>query len=134
MKSKIHFLSITILGILLFTNCGKKGCTDKDAVNYDSKAKKNDGTCKYEGSAMFWMNGSTTTNGAVDVVLNSQNSSITVDITSGTPSCGQSGCANFTKLPVGTYNWTAEDQFPVSYQKSGSVTISANTCTKIRLN
>ena len=25
-----------------------KGCTDKDAINYNSKANKNDGSCKYE--------------------------------------------------------------------------------------
>jgi hypothetical protein len=37
---------IAILGLTTFS-CGKKGCTDIDASNYDSKAKKNDGSCEY---------------------------------------------------------------------------------------
>lgn len=134
MKTDLKLITVCLIVGVLFTNCGKKGCTNKDAINYDSKAKKDDGTCKYEGSVMFWMDGSVTTNGAVDVMVDGQVKQITIDITSGTPSCGQSGCANFTKLPVGTYNWTAEDQFPVSYQNSGTVEIKANVCTRFKLN
>lgn len=32
---------------LLATSCKKKGCDDPNAENYDSKAKKNDGSCVY---------------------------------------------------------------------------------------
>lgn len=45
-----------ILGISIAlgtTSCKKKGCTDSKATNYDAKAKKDDGSCKFE----------TTTNG-----------------------------------------------------------------------
>ena len=40
---------LPILGILLFTTnaCKKKGCTDSMAVNYNEKAKKDDGSCLY---------------------------------------------------------------------------------------
>ena len=45
MKKRLVQLSILTL---LFTACEKpKGCTDPDAENYDSKAKKDDGSCEY---------------------------------------------------------------------------------------
>lgn len=43
---KIGLLSIT-LGLLFFTSCQKKGCTDPNATNYNEKARKDDGTCSY---------------------------------------------------------------------------------------
>ena len=35
--------------VLFFTSCKKekKGCTDKEAVNYDASAESNDGSCTY---------------------------------------------------------------------------------------
>lgn len=47
------FLSLVALSALLIgstTSCKKKGCLDLDAVNYNSEAKKDDGTCKYAPS------------------------------------------------------------------------------------
>jgi hypothetical protein len=44
------YLSIIAASALLLgttTSCKKKGCMDQDAVNYNSEAKKDDGTCKY---------------------------------------------------------------------------------------
>lgn len=38
----ILLLSISIL------SCGREGCTDCKAINYDSKAKKHDNSCQYE--------------------------------------------------------------------------------------
>ena len=39
--------SILLLALSLpfFYSCKKKGCTDKNALNYSSKAKKDDGSC-----------------------------------------------------------------------------------------
>jgi hypothetical protein len=46
MKRIIHLLLIA--GILAFApSCGKEGCTDPKATNYNSKAKKDDGSCKF---------------------------------------------------------------------------------------
>lgn len=42
----LSFLLIAVVG-LGFTGCKKKGCTDSTATNYDSKAKKDDGSCTY---------------------------------------------------------------------------------------
>jgi hypothetical protein len=37
-----------LLSVFIFTACKKEGCTDKEANNYDAKAKKNDGSCQYD--------------------------------------------------------------------------------------
>ena len=34
-----------MFGVLLFTNCKRKGCTDNTAINYDSEVDKDDGSC-----------------------------------------------------------------------------------------
>ena len=45
---KIKTIAMMLLGTtLLVSSCKKKGCTDSNAENYDSKAKKDDGSCTY---------------------------------------------------------------------------------------
>lgn len=46
MKTQI-LISIAFITMLVITGCKKEGCTDPVATNYDSKAKKNDGSCVY---------------------------------------------------------------------------------------
>lgn len=43
MKKQLTF----ILSILILGSCGKEGCTDPLATNYDSNAKKDDNSCEY---------------------------------------------------------------------------------------
>lgn len=38
---------------LLSTSCGKEGCTDPIASNYDSDAKRYDGSCEYSSASTF---------------------------------------------------------------------------------
>jgi len=51
---------IIILGVGLFittlNSCKKPGCTDVKADNYSSKAKTNDGSCKYSEKLIIWQN------------------------------------------------------------------------------
>jgi hypothetical protein len=74
---KIILIVITIFTVTSFTSCKKEGCTDSNATNYNSKAKKDDGSCTYPsvqkapdnnspcgGSTKFCMNyGGTTKSG-----------------------------------------------------------------------
>ncbi len=47
-STKIALLSILSIG-LVATSCRKKeGCTDSEALNFDSKAKRDNGTCEYD--------------------------------------------------------------------------------------
>ena len=46
MSRTVIFL-IVISTAFFFTNCGKKGCTDPQASNYDSQAKRDNNTCEY---------------------------------------------------------------------------------------
>jgi PKD repeat protein len=47
MKTYLPLIALSALLIGSTTSCKKKGCLDQDAVNYNSEAKKDDGTCKY---------------------------------------------------------------------------------------
>lgn len=52
MKSNKMNLSRIIFSVMLLTmilsSCKKEGCTDNTAINYNSKAQKDDGSCKYD--------------------------------------------------------------------------------------
>ena len=50
---KISTLSIFVLSILTFTSCKRKGCTSELATNYESKAKKDDGSCEFDNTGVI---------------------------------------------------------------------------------
>lgn len=67
MKKMIKILTMCLLGIMIFTNCTKiEGCTDPDSLDYDPIAEKNDGSCTYCGSRVFWIDQST----SYDLLIN----------------------------------------------------------------
>lgn len=49
MKRTSTFLMVTLAGFMTFTSCKKDGCTDPLASNYNQDAKKDDGSCIYDG-------------------------------------------------------------------------------------
>eukprot|EP00389_Voromonas_pontica_P001688 GDKH01002527.1.p1 GENE.GDKH01002527.1~~GDKH01002527.1.p1 ORF type:complete len:154 (-),score=2.32 GDKH01002527.1:25-486(-) len=53
--SKFRILPIValLLAITPLQSCKKKGCTDNLAENYESKAKKDDGSCTYAATKFF---------------------------------------------------------------------------------
>ena len=53
MKTLKTIISITLIGsIAVFSSSCKRreGCTDPNAINYDSKAKHDDGSCEYSNT------------------------------------------------------------------------------------
>lgn len=48
-------LSAIVLTALSTTSCKKKGCIDSEASNFDTEAKKDDGTCVYKGNVTWWI-------------------------------------------------------------------------------
>ncbi len=51
MKKSILLFTLISGTIITIPSCKKKGCIDSTAANYDAKAKKDDGSCKY---ATIW--------------------------------------------------------------------------------
>ena len=45
MKTNYIIIGFLLIVIAVISSCNKKGCTDPTATNYDSKAKKDDGSC-----------------------------------------------------------------------------------------
>ena len=39
---------LTVASLAVLPSCKKKGCTDSTAINYDSEAEKDDGSCEYD--------------------------------------------------------------------------------------
>src|SRR5690554_5796432 len=46
---KVNKLLIIVISAGLLFACKKDGCTDPAAINYDSKANNDDGSCYYDG-------------------------------------------------------------------------------------
>ena len=42
------FVILTVASLSILPACKKKGCTDSTAINYDSEAEKDDGSCEYD--------------------------------------------------------------------------------------
>ena len=103
----------TILIALFATVLGLSSC---------DKAKSKD-----KGDVMFWTNNYTTT---IRVDFRDSSKNITKYYYSGTPSCGATGCANFTNVPVGTYSYYAEND---DYYWDGHITVTKDNCSKMRL-
>lgn len=59
--NKFILIVFSIVAVFLSTSCKKKkpGCMNPAATNYKSSAEEEDGSCKFEGSAMLWYNDST---------------------------------------------------------------------------
>jgi hypothetical protein len=51
MKKTLLFVA---LGLLTLASCKKKGCIDANAFNYDVTAGKDDGSCTYHATGVFY--------------------------------------------------------------------------------
>jgi hypothetical protein len=60
MKKNVFVTGILALGVM--ASCARKGCTDPTAVNFDEKAKQEDGTCIYANENFILVNDNITSN------------------------------------------------------------------------
>lgn len=128
MKIKVLLFSMLIMGITVA--CTKTpGCTDYSADNYNSDAEENDGSCTYSGDCVFW---TASQFNYIDVTLNGFSNQISLYYPNGGVDCSSSGCAHFN-LPVGTYNYYAEEQGLNGAYWSGSVQIEKKLCKTLLL-
>lgn len=156
MKQFIYLFIYLFISLSIFTSCKKKekGCTKESALNYDSNAEIDDGSCidvicgcmdrnainynsyankecygtpcSYYGNLMFWYDSNGTN---ATVTINGNSAYIQSYYSSLTPDCGASGCANF-RLRPGTYNYTAQSTFN---SWSGTITVESNGCSRVLL-
>lgn len=151
MKSKITLL----VGLLSFcfiglTSCEKKkGCIDKDSVNYDADAQVDDGSCRYEGRVVFWWDEDLTTefqNNGVSVVKiyvdNEFKGSVAISgqFWDAAPSCGESSTVT-SVIDMGVNKSESINVEYVIIDSNGdeidsveeAFTITANTCNTIQI-
>ena len=143
MKLKLSF-GIVLSVLFLTASCKKEGCTDIDATNYSSEAKKDDGSCSFEGRHVIWygestanslvMDGATTLTYYVDGQI--AGSGAANLFWTGAPDCGQDGSITITKSLGGvktqSYSYSVVDQTGWEYW-SGILNFNANTCTSLEL-
>ena len=144
MKKIKQIVLAILIGTTLITSCQKEGCTDRDAENFSSEAKSDDGTCTYESSFVFYYDGTTAQNliddGATNLtfyldgnIIGSSSASV---YWTNEPDCGSNGSITVTK-PLGgvknkTYSYRVIDQTGWEYW-SGNLNFEANTCTSLEL-
>jgi hypothetical protein len=144
MKTKFIFLSVIVALSTTLSSCKKEGCIDKDATNYSSEAKKDDGSCNFEGRVVLWYGQTTSTelqnDGATSLTfyVDGQvvgSTATSVYWTTG-PDCGKNGSITITKglsnAKNKSYTYSVKDQDDFEYW-SGVLNITANTCEAIEL-
>lgn len=121
---------IIILVVLLTSSCKKEGCTDDLATNFDTKAKKDDGSCEFEGKVMFWTDCADCCQIAVKVDDKFiGNTTFSYNSEPVAPNCIATGCVT-TTLPVGSYSWSGTETC-LNILVGGSFTITENGCTVV---
>jgi len=145
-KSSFILMAVTLSVAAVFTTaCKEKGCTDPESTNYSETAEEDDGSCTYEGAAVFWYD-ETTANGLVnegattltfyidDKIIGSSASDV---YWTEAPDCGENGSVSVDKnwgdSKTRAYSLSVIDQTGIEYW-GATVNFEANTCIAIKLN
>jgi len=138
------FLLSVIFSSVFLQSCKKEGCTNQDSINYDSSAKSDDGSCKYESTVVFWYGEATS-----DSLINDQATSLTYVVNGETigstgtnvfwtasPDCEQTGVTSkvvdLSDNTSGSISYTVKDATGFIYWQE-TITINANKCEGIEL-
>ena len=136
-------LSLMTAVIILITGCKTEGCTDQNAVNWNSEADTNDGSCTFEGKIVFWYGEEVATEKAefataysfyVDGELVGSQA---VDVYwTGAPDCDQDASITVTRDLGSVTSYAAEYEVVDDANEivwSGIVNFQANTCEALEL-
>ena len=145
MKTKnLLIIAFMIIGAISISSCAKKtGCTDANATNFDSDAKKDDGSCTYKGQLIFWWkkpfsdtanaHGATTAQVTVDGAFQGT-LNFGTQFWNSSPSCGASatitvdkdfGSAKTKSVSI-KYDLTF-DNIPISHTESKPLNVGCNS-------
>jgi hypothetical protein len=142
---KITLFVLLPLVLCISNACKKDGCTSSDAENYNSEAKKDDGSCTYKGNLVMWFDAnktieySATGTSTLSFYLNSElvGTLALTDFLTNAPICGgaqaitvqrdlgSSSSANYSLQIKGSTNQVLDNY---------TVTIKAKKCTSFLLN
>lgn len=145
--NKFILIAFLVSAVFLSTSCKKKiqGCMNTAATNYKASAEEEDGSCKFEGSGMFWFNDTTSfdldMNGVVTLIFKLDGEDVgelnTMQFLTNVPDCWASDCITVFK----NLGNSTSKSFPYRVEDgngnliwSGDLTFTANTCTKKKLH
>jgi len=116
MSRYIRILSLALVtGILFFSSCKRKGCTNAYCEEFDVKAKKDDGSCNCTDGAISVY--SVKDYGQIEIIIGSDNiGKVTDYFPTDLPICGQAGTL-IIDYPPGTYTLTASTVLGNNWQK-----------------
>jgi len=137
MRNFLLFLAIPFA--LLLTGCKKQGCVDPKATNYSDAANKDDGSCTYSETLIFWQDLTAANSWAplgvtsLKFYVNGQyiGSCLAAEYMTGIPSCTQQGQSSLTidfgKNTSANVQVTVKDQTDYVWYNE-QITVIAGSC------
>lgn len=144
----LSYLLILLLTCFSFSNCStKQGCTDPDSIQFDASADEDDGSCKYEGSVVFWFDANTSiflNNNYIHYIDVFVNDSLIGGLVANSsylnpPECNQGGVTYYEYLGVEKQDFIS---FEIRYTDlggtdrvytSGNVMVEGGKCTPFKI-
>lgn len=132
-----------ILLTLLAFSCKKKGCVETAAINYNSEAEKDDGSCEFSGTAILWFNSVTATNMVnssipnIDLYINgvSIGSCSATQYSLNAPPCvtteGLTGVASLGNEKAKVYTYQVKKSGTSTVLQTGNIELFASNCSWI---